>query len=332
MNQYGVIEGDAVLDKYSRIVYNKYAIYHAGGTIMVEKKNHTWATWFDNVLNGETGSILFAPTKVRTDPGALHYHSQLELGFCLGGRGLFYIQNDVYPFEKGDISIIFPGENHIAQSAQNDISDWIFITIDIERIFQGCSGEERLKTLYTRERGESRILDPTEKKQVGAYLRRMITLHDDESIPEGDKQVHYAALLTCILCESATWKCNKSTLTFEPDNMIFLERGQEIYPAIQYIFAHYTDEVTAEQLCRISGISPTQLRRLFGSTVGMSPIALLHKIRISHACNELSSTQLLVQDIAERCGYMTLSSFNRQFQKIMQMSPSEYRVAHHKGA
>jgi AraC-like DNA-binding protein len=54
----------------------------------------------------------------------------------------------------------------------------------------------------------------------------------------------------------------------------------------------------------------------------------LHKIRINHACSELSSTELPIVSIAERCGYTSLSSFNRQFQKIMQISPSEYRAAH----
>lgn len=295
---------------------------------MSNKKNHTWETYPDNILTEDMKGVHFFKHILTTTPTNLHYHTQFELGLCLAGHGVIYIQNDVYPYEAGDVSVIFPGENHIGQSAKNAPGEWIFITLDTERLFAGWSDSERLKKLYTRERGESRILDPIERGTVIPYLHRMIALHEDNSLPEHDKIGNYAALAACILYESAKWKRNKATLSLTPEDMIVLGCGKEIYPAIQYIFAHYTENVTADQLCRVCGISPMQMRRLFCATVGMSPMAFLHKIRISHACGELSSTKLLVQVVAENCGYTTLSSFNRQFQKIMQMSPNEYRAAH----
>ena len=61
----------------------------------------------------------------------LHYHSDLELGICLGGSGVFYIGNQTFSFSKGDVSVIFPNVIHIAQSAQEGSSQWRFITIDL---------------------------------------------------------------------------------------------------------------------------------------------------------------------------------------------------------
>ena len=295
---------------------------------MSNKKNLTWPSYADNILTKEMCGICFAPTTPVTAPENLHYHSQFELGLCLRGRGVFYIQNDVYPFGAGDISVIYPGESHIAQSAKDAMSDWIFITVEASKLFFSWQDGERLKELYIRERGQGRILNPTENLQVAPYIRRMIALHADDSIGVEAKIGHYAALLACILYESAAWKSNELTLPHPSDDLIVSDRGKGCYPAIQYIFSHYTEQISIEQLCACCNVSPVQLRRLFIAAVGMSPLGFLHKIRISHACVELSSTRHPILAISEQCGYTSLSSFNRQFQKIMQMSPSEYRTTH----
>ncbi|MFA6948869.1 MAG: AraC family ligand binding domain-containing protein, partial [Eubacteriales bacterium] len=56
--------------------------------------------------------IYYSPD---ASPSYMHYHNYLELGLCVRGSGVFFIDSEIYPFGEGDISLIFPGEIHIAQ-------------------------------------------------------------------------------------------------------------------------------------------------------------------------------------------------------------------------
>ena len=51
----------------------------------------------------------------------------------------------------------------------------------------------------------------------------------------------------------------------------------------------------------------------------------VRNIKISHACYLLRNTRESVIDIAARCGYVSISSFNRNFKQLTDMSPTQYR-------
>ena len=47
------------------------------------------------------------------DKRDLHYHNCAELGLCLKGSGIFFIDNQIYPFQRNTISYIEKGHPHI---------------------------------------------------------------------------------------------------------------------------------------------------------------------------------------------------------------------------
>lgn len=277
--------------------------------------------YFDDILALFDQCLFLGTWSPMDAPSNLHYHKQLELGLCLSGRGVFYIHGEVYPFSAGDISVIYPWENHIAQSARNAPSNWLFLTIDTDTLLSGAQNEKALRGLATMPLGTGRVLSAEENRVVAGFLERLISLYRDERYSHSEKLAHYSALLSCILYESADWEIRGSS-----DYSCYSERLKDIYPAIQYILNHYGEDVRIEQLCECCHLSSAHLRRLFDSIVGVSPIAFLHKIRINHACSALRDNNLSILTVAEQCGYSSLSSFNRQFRKWMNNSPSEYRI------
>jgi AraC-like DNA-binding protein len=58
----------------------------------------------------------------------------------------------------------------------------------------------------------------------------------------------------------------------------------------------------------------------------MSYSDYVRNIKISHACYLLRNTHESVIDIAEQCGYASVSSFNRNFKQLTSMSPTQYRA------
>ncbi len=80
-----------------------------------------------------------------------------------------------------------------------------------------------------------------------------------------------------------------------------------------------------QQLAELCCMSVPTLRRKFLQSVGYAPNDYLHRIRIKNAVSLLSNPNLSILDISAAVGYQSISSFNRQFLKIMKKTPNEAR-------
>ena len=72
-------------------------------------------------------------------------------------------------------------------------------------------------------------------------------------------------------------------------------------------------------------VSRFYLAHIFKEITGCSLKRYQLLCRISYACELLSTPNITVAEVAERCGIGDLSNFSRYFRQIMGMSPSEYR-------
>jgi transcriptional regulator GlxA family with amidase domain len=98
-----------------------------------------------------------------------------------------------------------------------------------------------------------------------------------------------------------------------------------ILPALNYIKRNYMNQFSVESLADLCGLSPTHFRRVFNNAMGVSPLEYLNTIRITKACHLLRSTEDSILNISESVGFHSISSFNRYFDRLVSMSPREYR-------
>lgn len=98
---------------------------------------------------------------------------------------------------------------------------------------------------------------------------------------------------------------------------------------LQMIF-EYVEENT-DKACKMDdlskklGYAPSYLSRIFRSSVGMTYSDCVRKIKIAKACNYLMDKDEPVLETAARCGFNSLSSFNRAFRAVTGINPTEYR-------
>ncbi len=259
----------------------------------------------------------------------LHYHHELEFGICLDGSGIFYIGNEIYPFGPLDISVVFPGEPHIARSSNGLPSHWNFITLHAEVLLTSFPEAEELLTLA---KGEHKYMTHGEilPFEVGhtirPYLLRMLSLYQEKVVEEP----HLTALLACILYDLRLHRSVPPQNVEQERHMDHAEAFHKIEPAVNCLLMHCTRPVRTEELCELCHISPVHLRRLFETVFGLSPLAFQHKIRIRRACAMLRNSGDTITTIAQNAGYPSLSSFNRQFLKMMGMTPTDYQNLHGK--
>lgn len=95
--------------------------------------------------------------------------------------------------------------------------------------------------------------------------------------------------------------------------------------AVAYIDGNYMQDITLQQLCDLSGVSPQHFCRLFRKQMAMRPLEYIARKRISQAKLLLQSTQQSVADIGLQTGYPDPTYFAAVFRRYEGISPVEYR-------
>lgn len=108
------------------------------------------------------------------------------------------------------------------------------------------------------------------------------------------------------------------------------ERMDEYAAALDDLMKHdkvyLNQDLSLQKLAELINIPPHHLTQVFNLKIGTSFHEYVNKFRIEEACILLiSQKHIAVEIIAQRCGFNSKSSFNRNFKSSQGCSPSEYR-------
>ncbi len=101
------------------------------------------------------------------------------------------------------------------------------------------------------------------------------------------------------------------------------ESDSLIERAVEFIASHRN--VSVPEIAKHCNVSVSSLYLAFRKA-GKTPIGLKLELQLEHAVALLKTTDLKVDHIAERCGFNSVSYFNRVLKKATGKSPSEFRI------
>jgi AraC-like DNA-binding protein len=95
-------------------------------------------------------------------------------------------------------------------------------------------------------------------------------------------------------------------------------------PAIRQMHAQLARAWTAPQLAKVAGLSRSGFFERFNNTVGLPPMEYLLAWRMAIAKDLLRRQQLDIDEVAERVGYSSASTFSTAFSRHVGMAPGRY--------
>lgn len=98
-----------------------------------------------------------------------------------------------------------------------------------------------------------------------------------------------------------------------------------IQRARRWLNEHMDQEWNMTELAAYCNTSPRTLLRRFQKAVGSSPVQYTQQLRVERAKGLLESTNLSLEDITGRCGYLNVSTFSTVFKRWANVTPHEYR-------
>lgn len=118
------------------------------------------------------------------------------------------------------------------------------------------------------------------------------------------------------------WLAQMCTLVSEAQK----ERSNSLVSAVcEYINTNYAQPIGLAETSRHVGRNASYISRLIRECTGKSFTQILTDKRMQEAKKLLKETNLKVNEVAERTGYMNVRYFTRIFKAAMNMSPSDYR-------
>lgn len=94
---------------------------------------------------------------------------------------------------------------------------------------------------------------------------------------------------------------------------------------VEFIFERYNLDLSLDEAAEHIGMEPTYFSKFFRRATGRRFVEFVNSLRITRACDLLAHSNIPITDLCFEVGFTNISNFNRRFQAMKGMTPSEYR-------
>lgn len=269
-------------------------------------------------LHFEGVFLLDKNLKLEPDYKHVHSHNIYEIGIVVNGNGVFILNDKIYPFNKGDITITVPGDMHISNSSDEKGSTWNYVNINLNTLAtESPNVFLEILSLLSEKTVISGVYSRHKYPRICQYVYALIDELDDKKYCYQEVSYHLLANLFVELCRNSRNKVHHNPIDYK--------KYQMISPALSFIVLKYSENITSKQLADMCFISETHIRRLFQDVLKLSPMDYVYKTRITAGKSLLKTTDLTITEISQMVGYQTQTSFNKHFKRFTNTTPTQYR-------
>lgn len=93
----------------------------------------------------------------------------------------------------------------------------------------------------------------------------------------------------------------------------------------KYMRENVAQDLQLADLAKFCNMDPTYFHKLFKAAVGRTPAKQLQHYRISAAKLALLDSRLRLEEIAQQCGFSSVSYFCSKFRQVTGLTPMQYR-------
>lgn len=249
----------------------------------------------------------------------LHFHNHLEIGYCRSGEGELVIEENAIPYSSGLLSFI-PANIPHATSSHHDLCHWEYLFVDIKGFLSMNYGNNKFWINQFSQQASSNAYVTTIKERP-QLVDLVFRIMDEMRYKKHYYRESVKNLIIPLLIE--IYRINEAS---EDIKVIPTPKSTiAIADALEFIGSHYMEDIKIGDLAKKSHMSETHFRRVFQEITGRTPLDYINTVRIRASCALLKSTNDSIQSIASRCGYASVSTFDRNFTKVMKTPPLKWR-------
>lgn len=258
----------------------------------------------------------------------LHKHDAYELNFVEHCKGARRIVGDNIE-RLGDYDLAFIGCNleHVWEQHECSSDTIHEITIQIPK--------DLFSEQWLNRRINQPIKEMLESAKVGIAfgMKAIMTAYERlNALSKSEPSFNSAMTLMTLLYDLAVSNDYHRLSSSHYSHTETPVTSRRIQKLKDYIDTHYQDEIRMETLSDMVNMTPNALSRFFKQRTNRSISNYINEVRIGQAALLLADSTQTVVEISYKCGFNTISNFNRTFKSIKGITPTEFRESYKKNA
>jgi len=252
-----------------------------------------------------------------------HMHNFAELVIVTDGCGIQWIDGEQYRVAAGDIFLIRGNTEHcFLERSGLSLSNIMFDDVSLEHHLKSMRALPGYNALF--------LFEPAYRKyhrfgshlhiSAEALLPVVSLLHAMSS--ELERGLPGCDLLLLAKTIEIFVRISREYAKCPNPMMRSLNRLGEVISRLE---KEYREEWTIAAIARIANMAPSTLIPVFKRATGHTPIDYLIRIRALKAAELLRQSDRAITEIALETGFSDSNYFSRQFRRIYQLSPRDYR-------
>lgn len=256
-----------------------------------------------------------------------HYHSYIEILYCLRGEFNLFLNGKENIFKKNDFVLINSKEVHLINSILEDGGKYIVLRFEPEVIFSGMTqnyygfsyGVPYLSVSSPAERVV--LNEKVSTKKICDMLHEIINELENKSY--GYELAVKNLIGDIFLWITRYWYDEGIEIISTP--MTDIDGLNLFEPALKYVRDHFSEDISAVQMAKLCGISKSYFSRRFNKFMKTSFSEYVNYIRMSEAERLLAATDLNITEVGDAVGICTTSYFIKLFKKYRGISPKNFK-------
>jgi AraC-like DNA-binding protein len=246
-----------------------------------------------------------------------HQHIEYELILFTEGSGLSFVGNHVGEFEAGDIYLLGTNLPHTFQKREPSL----ITSAVVVQFREDFWGKELLNLPECRHIKKLLTTSSFGLKLSGKCQQLLFPL-----IKALEKATNFRRILLLGEClETIAGSGEYITVSTQEVKQLNSRDKECIDRIFQFSIDNFRDPITLSMVAEIACMSVPAFCNYFKKSTKKTYIDFLNEVRIGYACKLLMETKKTVVDISADSGYNTMANFHKQFQKIKQFTPLQYR-------
>ncbi len=256
-----------------------------------------------------------------------HHHTECEISLILSGCGTYSVGNKTYEFQSNDIFIFGSDEIHcITNILPNEPLSALVLRFEPRMLWETeffCD-VSLLNIFFSKNKCTQ--LDRN-NKSIDTIKNLIIEIFNElKSKKSGYELLVRTKLVTVLVTVLRDFTNKKHTDSISSKSSSI----QQLSKVIAHIDNNLDTEMSLSKLAKMCLVTPTYFSSLFKKYNGISPFEYISIKRIEKAIEYIKNTNMTKIEIAESCGFKSISNFYKTFKNVTGKMPKDYISDHKK--
>lgn len=234
-----------------------------------------------------------------------HYHDHYEIYYLKKGKVRYFVGENIYDLDEGDVILIPPHEIHRTAALMNEGAERLLIAFTNEFIMY--APDDRIFSCFN--------VCYFKNPDVGDIIEKAASEYLNKDSFSDDLITGYIREILVVLSRSA----NINRISEKTFNDSIIQK------AVHYICENYAKDLSLTMLSREFALSESHFSRQFKLFTGFGVAEYIATVRVQNAEKLLVTTKIPITQIAQNCGFNSSSYFAAVFKKIRGTSPASLR-------